>query len=348
MTIRDGVLLYLEENKNKAVSGEEMAEKLSCTRAAIGKAVNELRSAGYAIFAVNKVGYTLTYSGDTLMQPMVREKLNENLRDFHMECMESVDSTNSYLKRLVAAGEKRDMAVVAASQTAGRGRRGRSFYSPVGSGLYMSFLLHPKCSAEDAVMLTTVAAVAEAMAIEEVTGEKAEIKWVNDLVIRHRKVSGILTEASTSMEDGGLDYCIVGIGINLYDPDAGWPDDISAVAGSVTGITLKEASDAGKRRDISRYENLKNNFSAALINRFMEFYSAFPNTSYLSEYEKRCFCIGKRVKILTSDHEEMENDAVHDRSHALVLGINDHCHLHLRYDDGYEEYLSSGEISIRL
>ncbi len=339
MAIKDQVLLLLEKNKNKALSGEEMAGMLNCTRAAVGKAVNELRANGYRIEAANKKGYTLLNSGDCLKQSLVQEKLNSNLSNIKLLCVDTIDSTNSYLKRLVAEGETDDMIVVSGEQTAGRGRRGRSFFSPEGTGLYMSFLLHPKCKAEEATMLTTIAAVAEAMAIEEVTGEKAEIKWVNDLVLRHKKISGILTEAATSMEDGGLDYCIVGIGINLYDPNEGWPMEIKDLAGSVLGKSLLEG----------QVENLKNNVAATLINRFMEFYSSFPGVAYLEEYEKRCFCIGKEVTIMTSDHEALAADGQRpDRSRALVLGVNDRCHLHVRYRDGFEEFLSSGEISIRL
>ncbi len=339
MTIRDQVVVLLENNKLQALSGEEMAEQLNCTRAAVGKAINELRELGYEIEAANRKGYTLTKSADALVLPVLQKKLNEELTSIRVICLDTVDSTNSYLKRMVADGETGDMVVVATEQTAGRGRRGRSFFSPEGSGLYMSFLLHPQCKAEEATMLTTVAAVAEAMAIEEVTGEKAEIKWVNDLVLRHKKISGILTEAATSMEDGGLDYCIVGIGINLYDPKGGWPDEIKEIAGSI----------AGKDKESGAIENLKNNMAGALINKFMEFYSAFPQVSYLKEYEKRCFCIGKDVTVMSPDHEEIRSDSDgHDRSKAKVLGVNERCHLHLRYSDGYEEYLSSGEISIKL
>lgn len=346
MAVKEQVLQFLENNKNLPISGEEMAEKLGCTRAAVGKAINDLRSEGYEIEAANRKGYTLKHSGDSLKQSVVAGKLNENLTKIQLLCVDSIDSTNSYLKRQVAEGEYNDMIVVAAEQTAGRGRRGRSFFSPEGTGIYMSFLLHPRCKAEEATMLTTIAAVAEAMAIEEVTGEKTEIKWVNDLVLRHKKVSGILTEAATSIEDGGLDYCIVGIGINLYDPYEGWPEEIKEIAGSVTGKSLTRDSDG---RILGAVENLKNNIAAALINRFMEFYKDFPQVSYLDEYEKRCFCIGKDVTIMTPDHEAIRQEADGpDRTKAKVLGVNDRCHLHVRYSDGVEEYLSSGEISIKL
>ena len=336
MTVKEQVLLILEEQKNNPISGQEIAQRLGCTRAGVWKAVKALVDEGYQVEAVNNKGYTLKTSADVLSHVYIAKKVKEAGFDIEIECFETIDSTNSYVKRLAAEGHGRDCIAIAAQQTAGRGRRGRSFYSPNGTGVYISFLLHPEVSVAEAPMLTTMAATAEAFAIEQVTGFDTGIKWVNDIFLREKKVSGILTEESTSMEDGSLEYVVVGVGFNLYEPKGGFPEEIKDIAGS---IYPKDA----------QVENLKNDMMAQFIIKFLEYYRTFPDRSYLPDYEKRCFCIGKDVNIMTSEHSRLEQDGAGvDKSHAHVLGINEDCHLHVRYDDGTEEYLNSGEISIRL
>lgn len=341
--VKDKVRILLEESRNIPISGEKIAEELNCTRAGVWKAIKALREEGYLVEAVNNRGYTLRTSADTLSQAYIAGMVRNAGIDIEIETLKTVDSTNSLLKRYAADGKTKDMVVISEEQTAGRGRRGRSFYSPAGTGLYISFLLHPDFPASEAASLTTVAAVAEGCAIESVTGMETSIKWVNDLWMRGKKVSGILTEAATSLEDGTLDYCVVGIGINLYEPEGGFPEEIREIAGSVYPEDKKQ-------------ENLKNKIAAALIIRFLEYYRAFPDRKYLEDYRKRCFCIGKTVNIMTVDHTGISkpaedascSGAANSRNTAFVLGINDECHLHVRYPDGEEAYLSSGEISIRL
>ena len=132
-----------------------------------------------------------------------------------------MDSTNTLVKHLAEQGGREGMVVIAQHQTAGKGRLGRSFYSPKGTGLYLSILLRPKFSAQEALSITTAAAVAVAEAVDQVTGKEggeAKIKWVNDVYYRYRKVCGILTEASIDFETGGLHYAVLGIGVNLTPP----------------------------------------------------------------------------------------------------------------------------------
>ncbi len=336
MTVAEKVLIELEDNKGKPISGEELAEKLGCSRNAVWKAVKSLENEGYEVEGIRNKGYILKTSADGLSAAYIKTGIEKAGVKIELETYKSIDSTNSLLKRYAASGEMRDMVAIAEEQTAGRGRRGRSFFSPNGSGLYMSFLLHPDVPIAEAASLTTVAAVAEAKAIEKVTGFETGIKWVNDIWMRGKKVSGILTEAQTSIESGTLDYCIVGIGINLYEPEGGFPKDIREVAGAVYTERTKR-------------ENLKNDIAAALIEEFMGFYGKFPNKTYLEDYRKRCFCIGRDVTVVTADHAALKNDPdAPDRVHAHVLGIDEDCHLHVRYKDGTEGFLSSGEISIKL
>ena len=336
MLIKDKVLLLLEENKNKPLSGEELADTLGCTRAAIWKAIKSLQSNGYKISAVNNKGYTLEKSSDVLSEAYINEKVKAAGFDIEISTKKTVDSTNIILKSKAANGYQKDCILIAEEQTAGKGRRGRSFFSPAHTGIYLSFLLHPKTSVIEASMLTTLAVTAEALAIEAVSKNQTKIKWVNDLWMREKKVSGILTEAGTSIEDGSLEYAVVGIGINLYEPDDGFPDEIKDVAGSVFTDNIAR-------------ENLRNNVASELIINFLKFYYAKTETgkisrSFLNDYKERCFVIGKEVSFLTPDHEVIEGN----HASATVLGINENCHLHVKYDDGTEDILSNGEISLKL
>ncbi|MCM1127552.1 MAG: biotin--[acetyl-CoA-carboxylase] ligase [Lachnospiraceae bacterium] len=336
MTVKEQVLLLLETQRDRALSGEELAGQLSVTRAAVWKAIKSLQKDGYAIEAVNNKGYTLKKAPDILSAAYIEQGLKREGFEIPVKTERIVSSTNTVLKQFVAQGQKSDMILLAEEQSGGRGRRGRSFYSPEGTGLYMSLLLHPSMSPEEATMLTTVAAAAEAEALERISGLDVKIKWVNDVWIRNKKISGILTEGSVSMEDGHLEYAIVGIGINIYEPEEGFPEEIKDVAGAVF------------TNDISR-ENLRNRIAVEVLSRFLAYYRMLPQKAYLDEYRKRSIAIGKQVRILVPEGAEIpktENGA--SREHALVIGIDDLCHLQVQYEDGTTESLSNGEISIKL
>lgn len=337
MTVKEQVLLLLENHRGEFFSGQEIAQQLSVSRAGVWKAVKVLQKEGYAIEAVNNRGYVLQKAPDVLSAAFIEQKLREKNIPLHVRVEKMVDSTNNELKRYVVNGEKRDMVLLAKEQSAGRGRRGHSFYSPEGTGLYMSLLLHPDAGPKEAAMLTTLTAVAAAKAVEKVSGETVQIKWVNDVWMRGLKISGILTEGSASLEEGKLEYVIVGIGINMYEPQDGFPEEIKNVAGAVF-------------ESHEQKENLRNMLVVEFLENFMAYYQDFPARNYLEEYRKRCFVIGKRVRIITPEGapgRTKDTDAA-DREYALVLGIDDECHLNVRYDDGTTEYLSSGEISVKL
>jgi len=334
MSVKENVLLLLEENKNVPVSGEDIATKLGCTRAGVWKSIKALRAEGYLIEAVNNKGYTLKTSPDILSEAYIRDKVSEAGIDIEIDARKSVDSTNNVLKLMASNGHRKPRVCISEEQTAGRGRRGRSFYSPKNTGIYISFLLFPDIPISEAAMFTTIAATAEAIAIEKVSSLPVDIKWVNDIWMRGKKVSGILTEASASVEDGSLEYVIVGVGINLYEPEGGFPEEIKDIAGAVYTETVP-------------VENLRNNIASELIIQFMKYYEAGTDSSeFLSDYEKRCFVIGRDVTLISPDHEKLNKDEKDPVVH--VLGINNKCHLHVRHEDGSEEFLSGGEISIRV
>ena len=216
MRTREKLLDFFEENKGNYFSGEELAARLSVSRTAIWKAVNSLRKDGYEIDAIPNRGYCLSTDTDILSAQGVRKYLEPVCGPIKLEILTSTESTNDYLRGKALEGYKEGLTVIAGEQTGGRGRTGRSFYSPADTGIYMSLLLNPEnCSPAKAVKFTTMAAVAACQAIEKVSQKKTQIKWVNDIYIEGKKVSGILTEGAVSLEKGTLEYVILGMGLNV-------------------------------------------------------------------------------------------------------------------------------------
>ena len=195
---QDKVLTLLVEKKGEAVSGESLAEQLSVSRTAIWKAITSLREEGYSITAVTNKGYVLEEEADILKSSVIAEKLSPEVRTLvgnRIEVFQEIDSTNTEAKR--RASNKSDFIkgslLLAETQTAGRGRLGRTFYSPKQTGLYMSLLFQPDENYVDTSLMTACAAVAVCRALEK-WHIKAQIKWVNDVFVGNKKVCGILTE----------------------------------------------------------------------------------------------------------------------------------------------------------
>ena len=232
MSVSDQILDLLE-GADAPLSGEEMAAKLGVTRNTVWKAVNRLKEAGYEIEAATNRGYRLVSERNALTPQGVRRLLAGPAERCAIQVQESVTSTNTVLKGLAEQGGAEGMVLLAQEQTQGKGRLGRTFFSPKGTGLYMSVLLRPRFSAEEALSITTAAAVAVAEAVDQVTGQHARIKWVNDVYLRGRKVCGILTEAAVDFESGGLQYAVLGMGINIREPEGGFSPELAQVAGAL-------------------------------------------------------------------------------------------------------------------
>ena len=319
---KDALLAILEAHRGEAVSGEEIAKALGVSRAAVCKEIARLRAQGYRIEAKTRSGYLLS-AGDAPFGARSVAKYLSGRRPVAVEVVDSVDSTNNALKKAAEAGEKEGKVLIALRQTAGKGRRSHSFYSPE-SGLYLSILLRPKISAADSLLITTAAACAVAGAIERVSGKAASIKWVNDVYLGSRKVCGILTEASVDFESGSLAWAVLGIGINLKTPAGGFPEEIRDKAGAVF--------------DAPEYsEEKKSRLAAAVIDGFFELYERLPQRGFMEDYRNRSNLIGKRVKIIRLDEVVGE---------GTVAGIDDDARLLIRTPDGALEPLSSGEVSV--
>jgi BirA family biotin operon repressor/biotin-[acetyl-CoA-carboxylase] ligase len=293
------------------------------SRNSVWKAVKSLQTQGYSITAVTNRGYCLTQERSIFSAQSVLRELGADGAPFSIEVAEEVTSTNTLLKERAAAGAPEGSVLIAQRQTAGRGRQGRSFNSMLGTGLYLSVLLRPSMSATEASLLTTAAAVATAASIEEVSGRHAGIKWVNDIWIDGLKVCGILTEASIDFEGQGLEYVIVGIGVNLTEPKGGFQGDLAGVAGAVFG-------------DKPVTPDAKSALAAGILRRFWAFYRTFGQRLFLEEYRRRSIVLGKEIMILGNPPQE-----------AVALDIDNECRLRVRLPDGSERLLFSGEVSIR-
>lgn len=236
----------------------------------------------------------------------------------------SIDSTNEELKRMAAAGAGTTV-LVADEQTGGKGRAGRKFCSPAGSGLYLSVLLR-SLPFGDVQSVTPRTAVSACRAIQRVFDLRPGIKWVNDVVTENGKVAGILTEAGFK-PDGSLDWVVMGIGINICEPEGGFPEEIRNVAGAILPDRLTP----------EEFEKTKKELSRVFLE---EFFRILSDSCWVEEYRKYSIMTGKRVKVYSIAREK-ENG-----QDADVLGIGDDCSLLVRYDDGREEALRTGEVSI--
>lgn len=250
---------------------------------------------------------------------ILEQYLNQKL---NITIFPELDSTNNYLKKLGSQGEKANTLIIAECQTGGRGRMGRSFYSPNGTGVYFSLLLRPEILAEKALSLTVMAAVAVAETVMRHSNGDVKIKWVNDVYIDDKKACGILTEGAIN-NNKKLDYAVVGIGINVIAPENGFPDDIKDIATSIF---------PGKTQD-----NIKEKIVAEVINRLFKMYNGF-DTNYVDRYKEYSFLTGKEINIISGE----------DIRPATVLGITDECHLLVKNEYGKTEEISSGDVSVRV
>ena len=324
MSVREEVKKLLEANRDKSLSGQEIAEQSGVTRAAVWKAVNTLKQEGYRIEAVNNRGYRLLEESDILSPEGIKLELDEKYRNYKIDVYKTIDSTNQEVKRQALEGAGQGLVVLAEQQTMGKGRRGRSFYSPAGTGIYMSVLFRPSPEqSKDVVLVTTAASVAICRAIRKVLNEEPQIKWVNDVYFRGKKVCGILTEAVSDFESGQIDTVVVGIGINYHVPEDGFPEEIRGIAGSV-------CTD----------ENMipRNSLVAAVLNELFAIYEKLSEREYMEDYRRWSNVIGKDVRFTSGD----------GWMDAKALDIDDNGGLLVQLDNGEKKTLRTGEITLRV
>ena len=315
MSLKSQILSELENNRGKALSGQELSEKYSVSRNAVWKAVNALKKEGHSIASSIKGGYTLSAESDVISPEGIRAELPECLCDMDIHVLEETGSTNNECKALVAAGCSGYTLVVAKRQTAGKGRLGRSFYSPEGS-IYMSLAFPVNMDISDAVKLTTAASVAVVKAIEGLTSHRPLIKWVNDVYLDGKKICGILTEGVTDMESGSVGHMVIGIGLNCGSGE--FPEELRDIAASM------DRQGAGRCAII-----------AAILR---ELTACIEGAEFMDFYRSRSFVLGKEINCI-------KNGTV---TPAVAIAIDDSGALVVRTDDGAQQVLNTGEISVRV
>lgn len=327
-----GEILRLLQDRGDFMSGQEICRQLSISRTAVWKAVNQLRAEGYELEAVRSRGYRLLCRPDVMTKEEVESRLHTRRVGSRVLYFDSTDSTNVQAKQWAERHAGGDgMLFVADTQVAGRGRRGRSWTSPPGSGIAMSLLLRPELPTAMAPMLTIVMALAVARALEKETALPVQIKWPNDIICRGRKLVGILTEMSAEMD--AISYVVIGVGINVNT--TAFPPEL---ADKATSLFLErrgwqDGTDTGPIR------------RAPLIARVMEefepLYDDFLKTGDLSgmyrEYNRLLVNVDRTVRILDPAGEYT----------AVARGIDETGELLVVTSDGQQKKVYAGEVSVR-
>lgn len=244
-------------------------------------------------------------------------RIRAALSDIPVEVFLELDSTNAEAKRRLCAGLSTPLLLAAEHQTAGRGRQGKTFYSPDGTGIYMTLVVHPHAPLTDAVSVTTRASVAVCRAIRKVTGLEPAIKWVNDLYLNDKKICGILVEAISDFSQGITKSLVIGVGVNVTTEE--FPDELTAAA------SLGVAVD-------------RNLLIAAIAGELLKETENLGDRSYLDDYRAWSLVLGKQI-VWTLNGERRE---------AHAVGIDEDGGLVIREEGGAVRTLSSGEISVRL
>ena len=316
MSIKEELLQILTKQAGQEISGQELADRLNVSRTAVWKAVNGLIAEGCEIQAGRNRGYRLVSGGDLLSVGAIRAFLPDELQDREIILLKAVDSTNTYARKLAADGASDGTVVIAEEQTAGRGRRGNSFYSPPKSGLYMTVILRPEYHAAATDLYTICAGCAVCRAVEELSGTKPLIKWVNDVYLNGKKICGILSEATADFESGTVDSVVTGMGINIST--AGFPGELSDKAGSI-GVNVTRSS------------------LAAAVLRELMYCLERSRADNIADYKARSLVLGKEVTFVLNNVQYTAKAVDIDESGQLVVATREG-----------EMRLNSGEISVRL
>ncbi|MCD7800524.1 MAG: biotin--[acetyl-CoA-carboxylase] ligase [Ruminococcus sp.] len=323
MSNKDKVLKILLENRDNYVSGQSIAHTLSVSRNAIWKTMVKLKDEGVPIISSKKLGYMLSPDFDILSIDEIKKHLIDELKEIDIHLLNTVDSTNNYAKVLAKQNASEYTLVVSDTQTHGKGRMGRTFNSPSGTGIYMSLILKPTTNVETSQLITSCVAVAISKAIDTLCGCNTKIKWVNDIFLNDRKISGTLTEGSVNFETGSFAYIVVGIGINVRSVKGIFNEELSAIATSIEDET-----------------NIKISRSRLIAEVFNNIYlqmQAIDERTFIEEYIRRSLIINKEIVVLEGGKE----------FNAKAIGIDKNAGLIVQFPDGSTKVLNSGEARIR-
>lgn len=325
MTVDAQILRALRNTGEEAVSGAELASRLGISRAAIWARIEELRSVGYEIQASPHGGYRLRSTPDVLHADDLSAILDEGSvigRD--IRAFNETTSTNDVADKLGRDGVKEGVVVFAESQTKGRGRLGRNWVSSQGKGLWFSVLLRPKLSPQAATQITIASATALARALKNAAGVACEIKWPNDILVKERKLCGILTEMSAELDR--INYIVLGIGVNVNFEESDFPVELRKIATSL-------AIETGRK--FKRVE-----VAASILRELNHDYARICSGDFervADEWEDSCTTIGRNVEIACG------NRVVHGRAESL----DPEGALLVRTQHGLLERIIGGDVTLR-
>jgi len=324
MSSRDQLLTYLKEEKGRWVSGQLLSRKMAVTRSAVWKHILRLKEAGYVIESSRRKGYLLRQSSDLLLAHEIREGLKTRVFGKQdIVYFRETNSTNLRAKDLADRGAPEGTVVISESQTDGRGRRGRTWFSPAGEGIYVSLILRPALSPNEASRLTLLAAVAAAETLLQHTSLSVRIKWPNDIMVGGKKLAGILTQVSTEMD--AVDYMVVGMGLNVNTPLKDFPDDLRNSATSLQAETKESYPRIGLLR--------------LFLERFEDGYELFKRSGFqpiLERWKALTDIIGRRVRV----------DLLNHHYRGEVLDIDHDGVLILKDQDGTLRRIVSGDVTL--
>lgn len=307
MTIDSQILTALRRPGTGSVSGADLAQQLGMSRAAVWARIEELRKLGYEITANPHQGYRLLSTPDALHADDLLARLpNNQIVGRDIRVFEETNSTNDVVEKLARDGVKEGVVVFAESQKKGRGRLGRQWLSPARKGLWFSVLLRPDLRPQAATQLTVVAATALARAIRKQTNLTPEIKWPNDILLRGKKVAGILTELSAEVDR--IRYVIMGIGVDVNLTSTELPPELRKIA---TSLRIESG------QSVSRPE-----LAAAVLRELDVDYArvcAGQFEALATEWEEQCTTIGRRVTIRSGDRAQSGVAESLDSEGALLL-----------------------------
>ena len=322
--LKSEILKLLKEHSDGFISGQYISNKLGVTRTAIWKYINHIKEDGYEIESISNKGYRIISSPDLLTSEEIESYLVTSFIGRNIIHFNSIDSTNSKAKQLADSGEIDGTIVISEEQLNGRGRLGRSWISPQYKGVWMSIILRPDLNPMDAVKLTQIAAAAVVKASEELN-IKTYVKWPNDIVMNHKKICGILTEMNAELTR--INYVVVGIGINVNIDATEFPEDIRDIA---TSLKIETKHSINRKELVGR-----------ILNNFEDLYIQFVEQNNIEASIDICrqnsAVIGKEINIINRDKSIA----------AKVLNIDSDGRLLVEYEDGRQENLISGEVSIR-
>ena len=319
MSTKADVLSMLEHDRSRYISGQELAQMLKVSRTAVWKAVKNLQEDGHRILAVTNKGYMLETESDLLSEEGIRFRLPEKYRGCGILVYSTIDSTNTQAKKLALDKAPHGTIILAEEQTAGRGRYGKSFFSPRAAGLYLSVILKPDKGASDTQMITVAAAVSVCRAIEKLTDKKPQIKWVNDIFLDGKKICGILSEAVTDFESGSIESLVVGVGVDCAMKEELVPLELRGIIGSLDAFGLS-----------------RNALAAEIAGEIFGLFERLGDREIIDEYRAHSLMFGKEISFIQSN--ELKS--------AKVKGISDNGGLVVTLESGEEKTLNSGEVTI--